>query len=324
MSVSDAVQQDFDRHLLPDSIEIGTGTWQWGDRLVWGFGSNYGDADVQQAFEASLQSGITFFDTAELYGFGTSEKLLGRFIRQTGADVQIATKFFPLPWRLFRGQLIGALKGSLRRLGVSRVALYQIHWHAPPVTVETWAHALADALDQGLTRAVGVSNYSGEQLARSHAVLVERGYRLASNQVEYSLLDRSIEQDGTLAAARERGVRIIAYSPLAKGLLTGKYSAENPPKGAGRRVSQAAWQRLPRLLERMRAIGDSHSDVHSDSHSGAHGAKSPAQVALNWAFCKGTLPIPGAKNAAQVQHNAGAVGWRLTPDEVAELDHLSA
>src|SRR5215208_3360727 len=96
-------------------VEIGTGTWQWGDRLMWGFKSNYGEEDVRQAFKASLAAGITFYDTAEMYGFGTSERLLGRFIRETGANVQVATKFMPYPWRLFKGQLISALRGSLRR-----------------------------------------------------------------------------------------------------------------------------------------------------------------------------------------------------------------
>ena len=312
MDAANTVRQSFDQHVLPDSIEIGTGTWQWGDRIMWGFGSNYGDDDVRQAFKASLEANITFLDTAELYGFGTSEKLVGRFVRETGATVQVATKFLPYPWRLFRWQLIAALRGSLRRLKMSSVDLYQIHWHSPPGSVQTWAHALADALDKGLTRAVGVSNYNWVQMEHCHTVLESRGYPLASNQVEYSLLNRQIERDGTLESAREHGIRIIAYSPLAKGLLTGKYTQNSPPPGMRRMVSRWTWAKLPRLLERMRAIGE------------AHGGKSPAQVAINWTICKDTLPIPGAKNAGQVQHNAGAVGWRLTADEVAELDRLSA
>ena len=312
MSVLVTAEAGVDQHRLPDSLELGTGTWQWGDRLVWGFGSGYSDDDVRQAFKASLDAGISFFDTAELYGFGTSEKLLGRFVRETGAAVQVATKFAPYPWRLFRWQLVAALRGSLRRLAMSRVDLYQIHWHAPLGSVETWAHALADALDKDLTRAVGVSNYNWAQMEQCHDVLAARGYPLASNQVEYSLLNRAIERDGTLETARERGVRIIAYSPLARGLLTGKYSVDKPPPGLRRMVSRHTWEKLPRLLEHMRRIGE------------AHGGRSPAQVALNWTICKGTLPIPGAKNAQQVGYNAGAGGWRLTAEEVAELDRLSA
>src|SRR5664279_3035121 len=141
-------------HRMPDSIEIGTGTWQWGDTWMWGFGRAYAEDDVRQAFKASLEAGITFYDTAELYGRGKSERLLGQFIRESGAHVIVASKFLPFPWRVTKSQLLAALRGSLKRLGMSSVDLYQIHFPMPPVCVETWANALADALDQGLTRAV--------------------------------------------------------------------------------------------------------------------------------------------------------------------------
>ncbi len=117
MSVAQNITKHVIDHRLPDSLEIGTGTWQWGDKLVWGFGGAYSDEDVRQAFDAALDAGITLFDTAEMYGWGKSEKLLGQFIRESGADVLVATKFFPLPWRLFKGQLISALRGSLQAVG---------------------------------------------------------------------------------------------------------------------------------------------------------------------------------------------------------------
>ncbi len=299
-------------HRLPDSLEIGTGTWQWGDTLVWGYGGDYSDADVQQAFTAALDAGITLFDTAEFYGWGKSEKLLGQFIRESGADVLVATKFLPFPWRLFKRQLISALRGSLKRLGMNSVDLYQIHFPMPPIPVETWAQALADAIDMGLTHAVGVSNYTRAQMIRSHAILGARGYPLASNQVEYSLIQRRIERNGTLESAQERGIKIIAYSPLGKGLLTGKYTVENPPPGNRSFGARGVLPKLPPLIALLREIGD------------AHDGKSPAQVATNWAICKGTLPIPGAKNAKQAASNAGAAGWRLSSDEVARLDEVSA
>lgn len=310
MSVQ-SIEQGFDEHVLPDAIEIGTGTWAWGDKLVWGFGKDYSDADVRAAFDASVSVGVTFFDTAELYGFGTSERLLGQFIRDSGQTAYVATKFFPLPWRLTKGQLIGALRGSLKRLGLAKVNLYQIHWNTPLFAPEKAAGALADALDAGLTRAVGVSNYNREQTIQAHSILAQRGYPLASNQVEYSLLNREIERDGTMAACREHNVRIIAYSPLGMGLLTAKYTTENPPPGYRARQARKVLPKLPPLLEALREIGE------------AHGDKSPAQVAINWTICKGTLPIPGAKNAKQMEHNAGALGWRLSEDEVARLDEMS-
>ena len=115
-----------------------------------------------------------------------------------------------------------------------------------------------------------------------------------------------------MQAANEHGVRIIAYSPLCKGLLSGKYTVENPPPGMRGRGAREVLPKLPPLIDKLRAIGEQH------------GGKNPAQVAVNWTICKGTLPIPGAKNAGQVQQNAGAAGWRLTDDEIAELDALSA
>ncbi len=299
-------------HRLPDTLALGTGTWQWGDKLVWGFGGAYSDADVRQAFDAALDAGITLFDTAEIYGWGKSEKLLGQFIRESGADVLVATKFFPFPWRLVKGQLIRALRGSLKRLGMTSVDLYQVHFPAPPIPVETWVQALADALDLGLTQAVGVSNYNRDQLIRSHAVLEARGYPLASNQVEYSLIQRKIERNGTLAAAQERGIKIIAYSPLGMGLLSGKYTVENPPKGSRGMTLRGVLPKLPPLIAALREIG------------AAHDGRTPAQVATNWTICKGTLPIPGAKNAKQAASNAQAAGWRLTDDEIARLDEVSA
>jgi aryl-alcohol dehydrogenase-like predicted oxidoreductase len=312
MATANAAATALENHRLPDDIEIGTGTWQWGDTMTWGFGSGYGADDVRAAFKASVDAGIVFYDTAELYGWGKSDRLLGQFIREAGANVVVATKFLPFPWRLTQAQLIAALSGSLKRLGMKQVDLYQIHWPMPPRSVKTWANALAKALDLGMTRAVGVSNYNRDQTIHAHAALAAHGYPLASNQVEYSLIDRHIERDGTMQAAAERGVRIIAYSPLGKGLLTGKYSVENPPPGLRGRGARGVLPKLPPLIDRMRAIGE------------AHGGKSPAQVAVNWTICKGTLPIPGVKNAQQAQHNAGAAGWRLSADEVAELDDLSA
>jgi len=298
-------------HHIPAEHEMGVGAWAWGDSLVWGFGGTYNENDVHDAFNASLDGGIRLVDTAELYGFGKSERLIGKFLQGIDKPVYVATKFFPLPYRLLKGQLIAALKGSLRRLQMPAVDLYQIHWHMPPMPVEHWSEALADALDKGLIRAAGVSNYNRDQTIHSHDTLSRRGYGLASNQVEYSLLNRSIERTGVKQACDERGIKVIAYSPLGMGLLTGKYTVDNPPPGM--RNAQWRWvlPKLPPLIALLNEIG------------AAHGDKTPAQVALNWTICKGTMPIPGAKNQRQAQANAGAMGWRLTPDEVAALDEMS-
>lgn len=293
---------------------MGIGTWQWGDKMMWGYGGGgYNDGDIRQAFDAAVAGGVRFFDTAEVYGLGRSETFLGQFLRESGVEATVATKFFPFPWRLTRRQLLTALRKSLQRLGLARVDLYQVHWPMPTAPIERWANALADAVEAGLTRAVGVSNYSAEQLGRAHNVLAARGVPLASNQIEYSLLHREPERNGQLQAARDLGITIIAYSPLAKGVLTGKYTPESPPPGPrGRMYNPEYLAKVQPLIQRLREAGE------------AHGGKTPAQVALNWTICKGTVPIPGAKNARHVESNLGALGWRLTADEVAALDEASA
>jgi aryl-alcohol dehydrogenase-like predicted oxidoreductase len=291
---------------------LGTGTWSWGDWLVWGFGRGYQDEDIVGAFNASLQAGINFFDTAESYGRGRSESFLGQFIKSTPQPVVVATKFMPYPWRLWKGRLSEALKASLKRLDLPNVDLYQVHWPFPPIPVETWAEGLADAVEMGLTRAVGVSNYNEEQMRRAYSTLAKRGVHLTSNQVEFHLLKRKVELNGLLKTCQDLGVTLIAYSPLAQGSLTGKYTPDNPLSGVrGRRYSRAYLERIQPLLRQMQEIGE------------AHGGKTPAQVAINWCICKGTVPIPGAKTAKQASENGGSFGWRLDEDEVAALDKTS-
>ena len=292
---------------------LGIGTWAWGDTIFWQYGKGgYSDADIEAAYQASLAHGINFFDTAEVYGLGRSERLLGQYACQASGPVAIASKFFPFPWRLRKGRLLNALRNSLERLGMDSIDLYQLHWPFPPVSIDTWMDALADAVEAGLVRAVGVSNYNVEQTQRAHTALAQRGIPLASNQVEYSLWQRKPETSGLLEVCRQLDVTLIAYSPLAQGLLTGKYTRDNPPPGArGRRYGRALGKVQP-LVALMRELG------------AAHGGKTPAQVALNWTICKGTVPIPGAKNARQALDNAGALGWRLSPDQVQALDRASA
>jgi aryl-alcohol dehydrogenase-like predicted oxidoreductase len=293
------------------AIEMGLGTWQWGDRIVWGYGQTHDDNDIRAAYNASLEQGIRFVDTAEVYGSGKSERLLGQFLKETDQQALIATKFFPLPWRLSKNALPRALKGSLARLGVETVDLYQIHWPSPLFSVETMMDGMAICVKEGMTRTVGVSNFNQTQMMTAYSALARQNIPLASNQVHYSLLNRAIEKNGLLARCKELGVRLIAYSPLEMGLLTGKYSPENPPKGTrGGRYAELT-KKIGPLLKLMTAIGQDH------------GGKSNAQVALNWCICKGTMPIPGAKNAEQALQNAGALGWKLTEDEIAKLDEAS-
>lgn len=296
---------------------LGIGTWQWGDKLFWSYGKDYGVEQVQDAFRAAVTAGVTFFDTAEVYGLGESERLLGQFIKETDHPVQIATKYFPLPWRFGAQAVEDALTASLKRLQLDFIPLYQVH--APLdflIGQRTLMNALADEVERGRIGAIGISNYSADQMRKAHKYLAARNIPLAVNQVRYSLLTRQIEANGILDTARELGITILAYSPLAQGLLTGKYSPNttSAPEGARRldpRFNQKGLEKIAPLINALKQIGDTHQ-------------RTPAQVALNWLIAQGNvMPIPGAKNANQAQQNAGALGWSLNQDEVAQIDELS-
>ncbi|MEW5829924.1 MAG: aldo/keto reductase [Chloroflexota bacterium] len=293
------------------AIELGVGAWQWGDKVIWNYGRGYTEADIRAAFDISISQGVTFIDTAEIYAMGKSERLVGRFIKTTEQPALVATKFFPFPWRFGRKSVVSALKRSLDRLGLDSVALYQVHW--PPVmgSIETLMDGMADAVEMGLTRAVGVSNFDQTQMLAAYSALARRGLPLGSNQLEYHLLDRRIEKNGLLQRCKEMGVRVIAYSPLCQGLLAGKYTAKNPPPGLRARQYGPLLGKVGPLIKLMTEIGQ---DV---------GGRTPAQIAINWCICKGTLPIPGAKTAEQAEMNAGSTGWRLTREQIAALDEAS-
>lgn len=300
----------------PSVPALGVGTWAWGDSLFWGYGKSYGRGDVEAAFLASVDAGINFFDTAEVYGLGESEKLLGHFSQTHCPSVSLATKYFPLPWRFYPQAVADALTASLSRLQQSSIDLYQVHM---PFDLflgqEKLMHALADEVHRGRIKAVGVSNYSASQMREAAKYLAERGVPLAVNQVQYSLLNRSIETNGVLTAAQELGVIILAYSPLAQGLLTGKYRPGNHKPGGARRLdprfSTDGLERLQPLLDALDEIAHNHS-------------RTPAQVALNWLICQGNvMPIPGAKNAHQASQNAGALGWQLDTQEIDQLRMLT-
>ncbi|MGB9639302.1 MAG: aldo/keto reductase [Anaerolineales bacterium] len=291
---------------------LGIGTWAWGDRSYWGYGKDYSLADIQAAFEISVKMGVNFFDTAEVYGNGMSEKIIGELKEKIEQPIIIASKFMPYPWRLSRSEFNKALRNSLRRLNLKQIHLYQIHWPIGPRSIETWVECLADAYLDGLCLSVGVSNYNAEQILRALDVLSKKGVPLASNQVPYSLLNRKIEKDGTFKVCTENQIKIIAYSPLAQGLLSGKYTLKHRPKGMRRFIYKTdALKRNAELIQKLTEIGQKYDH------------KSPAQVALNWVICKGAIPIAGAKNLRQAQENCGCLNWRLAEEDITELDHIT-
>jgi aryl-alcohol dehydrogenase-like predicted oxidoreductase len=296
-----------------DRFEMGVGTWAWGDKSVWNYGKGYDSADLRQTFLAAVDGGLQLFDTAEVYGDGLSETYLGQFLKERPkANLYVATKFMPWPWHLNTSYLMKSLKASLKRLGLERVDLYQIHFPMPFFPIESWMEPLAQAVKEGFVKEVGVSNYSRSQMLRAQDALGKKGVPLASNQVQYSLVRRKMEFNGVLEECKRSGIRFIAFSPLGMGMLSGKYSRKNPPSGPRRLFYFGQLGRVETLVDRLRAIG------------AAHGGKTPNQVALNWVLRKGALPIPGAKNAEQMRENLGALGWELTASEMVELDLISS
>jgi aryl-alcohol dehydrogenase-like predicted oxidoreductase len=294
-----------------NSIRMGLGAWSWGDRVVWQYGRGFGPLDVGQAFSASIAEGIGLVDTAEVYGSGRSERLLGELIAQAEVRPLIATKFFPWPWKFSRESFQSALRASLGRLHLPAVDLYQVHRPTPLINPETLMQWMADSVEAGLVQWVGVSNFGQRDMLRAYSELARRKLMLASNQLHFSLLSREVERNGLLARCNELGVRLIAYSPLEMGLLTGKYDLSHPPPG-----NRAL--RYANILGRIQPLLKLMTDIGQD-----HGGKSNAQVALAWVLAKGALPIPGAKNAAQAIDNAGALSWSLGEKEVQLLDLAS-
>ena len=292
---------------------LGVGAWSWGDSSTWGMGTydqDLSEATIAEAVDASIAAGVTLIDTAEGYGNGESERIIGRLMAADPVRrerLTIATKFIPMPWKLdVHGALRRSLEASLERLGVDQVELYQIHGPISLRSNTALANALASVVKDGLTKAVGVSNYSVKEMTQMHRALGEHGVPLASNQIEFSLLRRRPETSGLIDACQRMGVVPLAYSPIGQGRLTGKYSASNPPPGK-RGFSAHPMEQVDAVVGVVRTIGEAHG-------------RTPSQVALRWLVQKGAVPIPGAKNAGQAEQNAGALGWELSATDMATLD----
>ena len=275
-------------------------------------------AEKNAVVQAALSGGINWFDTAELYGQGVSEATLAAALKAAGqadADVVVATKW----WPLFRtaGNIPRTIQDRLRFLGGYSISLYMVHQPFGFSSPEAEMDAMADLVQAGKIRSVGISNFNPQQMRRAALRLQKRGLPLAVNQVRYSLMDRKIETNGILDAAKELGVTIIAYTPLASGLLTGKYH-KNPELLQHKSFFWRA--RLQRGIDKSRAL------VLALEEIGPKYNATPAQVALNWVIHfqgEAVVTIPGATKVRQAQESAGAMNFRLTDAELARLDELS-
>lgn len=282
---------------------VGLGTWQFGSR-EWGYGEGYASGPARDIVRRALELGITLFDTAEVYGFGKSERILGEALGQDRERVVVASKIFPVaPFPAVVKQREG---GSARRLQLGRIPLYQIHQANPVVKDATIMPGMRSLLDDGRIGAVGVSNYSLARWQQADAAL---GQPVVSNQVQFSLAVPGPLDDLVPFAEREDRI-VMAYSPLAQGLLGGKYGPDHRPGGvraANPLFGTENLRRIAPLLDTLRRI------------AAGHDAK-PAQVALAWLI---SLPrvvvIPGASSVEQLEFNAEAADLELDPGETAEL-----
>ncbi|GGL89750.1 MULTISPECIES: aldo/keto reductase [Micromonospora] len=282
---------------------IGLGTWQFGSR-EWGYGSDY-EQRAAQIVRRALDLGVTLFDTAEMYGFGRSERILGAALGEDRSKVVVASKIFPLlPVAPVVQQRAVA---SATRLGVGHIDLYQVHLANPVIADTTTMRGMRTLQDVGLVGEVGVSNYSLRRWQFAEAAL---GRRVLTNQVRYSMLDRGPEDD-LLPYAAQAGRIVMAYSPLAQGFLSGRYDAGNPPSGSVRRANPyflpENLARGTQLIETLRAVADAHDAT-------------PSQIALAYLLRHpNVVAIPGASSVEQMERNAAAAEIDLTDDEYAAL-----
>ena len=288
---------------------IGVGTISWGDASR-GFGTTFREKDAFDAFQRARKSGINFFDTAEVYGYKgqkyeqSAEEILGRFVKNDDSiikdEVVVGSKVFTIPWtnalmgggiRLGKESLLKAGKESVKRMGGRQMDVWSIHFPFPSFSQDALMSALEESLDVGLTRAVGVSNYNVEQLEEAFEILEKRGIPLASNQIEYSVVNRKAEKEGLIQSCLDRDVKVVAHSPL-KALKTTEIEEK--------------YVIMNKLCE---FIGQVNS-----------GGKSKVSVMLNYCMAKGTIPIPGVKRVEHIEDIENAMGWTLDEESVLTID----
>ncbi len=283
---------------------IGVGAWQFGSR-EWGYGESYAENEAARIVQRALDLGVNLLDTAEIYGFGRSERIVGKAIAGRRDEAFIATKLLPV---LPVGPVIERRgRASARRLGIDAIDLYQIHQPNPVVPIAAQMQGMRALVSAGVVRHVGVSNFTLDRWRAAESAL---GGPVLSNQVRFSLVDRRPLSDLVpWADANDRVV--IAYSPLGQGLLSARYDAANAPKSGVRAMNPLF---LPENLDRAAALLSTLRDV-----AGRHDA-TPAQVALAWVIRRpNVVAIPGASSVEQLEHNAAAADLDLSDEEDREL-----
>lgn len=295
--------------------KVALGTWSWGSGFAGGdqvFGNHLDAAALKPVFELALQQGLGLWDTAAVYGMGSSESMLGEFVKASPrSDLILSTKFTPqLANPQAANPVLEMFEQSCQRLGTDVIDLYWIH---NPTRVNEWTRYLIPLLQSGRVRRVGVSNHNLAEIKLVNNSLAQAGFKISAVQNHYSLLYRSSEQAGILDYCRDNGVTFFSYMVLEQGALSGRYDVNHPlPEGSGRAATyNAVLPQLEQLTEAMRAIGHRKN-------------ASVAQIAIAWAIAKGTLPLIGVTKPAHVQDATSATRIALTASEMATLETLAA
>ena len=294
--------------------KIALGTWSWGTGFAGGdtvFGNHLSDSQMAEIFSTAMQKGLNLWDTAAVYGMGSSETALGKLVRQyPREDIILSTKFTPQIADEKSAEPVGAmLNTSLERLGVEDIDIYWIH---NPADVERWTLGLIPLLQTGKVKQVGVSNHSLKQIERANELLEQAGFSLSAVQNHYSLLYRSSEDAGILDYCHQNNITFFSYMVLEQGALSGHYNSQNPMPAGSERAERynSVLPQLEKLTAAMKVMGGKRN-------------ASVAQVAIAWAIAKGTLPIIGATKVHHVQDAAQAAEIQLDADEMVTLERLA-
>ena len=302
--------------------KLGLGCWQFSksNGFAGSFWPKLSDHETLQIIETSIKGGINWFDTAELYGWGKSEEGLTQALNSLKINSKshhIATKW----WPLFRTSksIKKTIEKSLQFLNGHPISLHQVHMPLGFSTIESEMNAMADLVEEGKIKHVGVSNFNQKQMIRAYNALEKRGIHLTSNQMEYSILNRNIEANGVMETAKKLNISIIAYSPLAQGIATGKF--HNKPELMNK---IHRWRKM-KFKKRGLTLNDSLPVINELKKIGKNYNSTPAQVALSWLvdFNKNVFAIPGATNKKQCQDNIGAMLLTLSENEIEKLNYIS-
>lgn len=295
---------------------ISWGAWPWGDKSTFHWSDDELPA-LRAAWQKCIAKGQTFVDTAQVYGSGKSEFILGELINKysEGTDrskIFVQTKWLPNVTDQATNILhpvdapVKQLRKTLDRMNLTYIDCYLVHGPIHISSIKQAAEGLAKCVKDGMTKTVGVANYSVEDMLKMQDALAEHGIPLATNQCEYSILRRLPETENMLETCSKNNIVFQAYSSLAQGRLSGKYHKDNPPPKEYR-FSSYDMEHVQPAIDALRAIGQKHG-------------VSPAAVALNWVICKGVVPVVGMRKESQAEEDMAALGWRLTRDEIAQLD----